>query len=138
MTSSTYDKSKLPTDGDLAKALGEAYSLWTELIQRIQGLEPSIREEWTYSGKKYGWSLRLAHKKRPIVRMKAQEGYLSAGVLFGMKAYDVALVSDLPPQTIIALQNAVSFPEGHGIVMDVRNLGDVAAVVLLATIKLAH
>ena len=138
MTEGIYDKSKQPTDSDVADVLGEAYPLWTELLVGIRNLVSGSVEEWTYSGKKYGWSLRIAYKKRPIIRIKPQAGFVSAGVLYGSVAYDAALAADLPSETLAALREAVAYPEGRGIRIEVRAPEDISLVVKLATIKLAH
>jgi hypothetical protein len=138
MTDPIYDRSKQPDDRDVAATLREAHPLWPELIRKIKGLEPQIIEEWTFSGKKYGWSLRLGHKKRPIIRMKPNDGFISAGILFGAQAYEAALAADLPAETLQALRDATPYPEGRGIRLEVRKQDDISLILELARIKLAN
>ncbi len=50
------DKSHIPTDDDLRGALGDKYSLWMEIRDRVYEKYPEGFEEWNFPGKKYGWS----------------------------------------------------------------------------------
>ena len=59
-----YEKTKKPTDDELAEALGPAISLWHELRRLIAQQFAPLTEEWVFSGKSYGWSLRLKQKKK--------------------------------------------------------------------------
>ncbi|MDR3688680.1 MAG: DUF3788 family protein [Fimbriimonas sp.] len=138
MTSPIYDKSKQPNENDVAEVLGAAYPLWTSLLRSIYDLTSDITQEWTFSGKKYGWSLRLSYKKRAIIRMKPQMGYVSANIIFGEKAYRAALEADLPPDTITKLREAVPYSEGRGVGVEIRKDDEIPLMVQLARIKLDH
>ena len=53
------DKSHIPTDDDLRGALGDKYSLWMEIRDRVYEKYPEGFEEWNFPGKEYGWSFRI-------------------------------------------------------------------------------
>ena len=53
------DKSKKPSDSDLVLTLKDQYKLWNELKSFVLRQYPSAVEEWDYSGKNYGWGVRI-------------------------------------------------------------------------------
>ena len=54
------DKSREPGNGELDEALGQSRGLWNELKDHIAMQYKPLTEEWVFSGKNYGWSLRLS------------------------------------------------------------------------------
>ena len=53
------DKSHVPAEAELKKALGDKYSLWAEIRAQVLEKYPEGKEEWNFPGKKYGWSFRI-------------------------------------------------------------------------------
>jgi hypothetical protein len=132
------DKQKMPEAEELAKVLGQAHTLWNELKERISTEHAPIIEEWTYSGKNYGWSLRLKQKKRAVVYLTPCEGYFRIGLAFGKKAVQAAQQSDLPAPVLKLIDEAPKYPEGRGVRMEVRSEEDIRIVEKLAAIKMAN
>ena len=56
------DKAVEPIAGELAKVLGPSEDLWYDLISRMEASYGPLSEAWSFSGAKYGWSLRLKQK----------------------------------------------------------------------------
>lgn len=122
------DKSAEPTNKDLKSALGEDYALWNEIRDRVIQLVPDGVEEWNFPGKKYGWSFRIKDKRRAIVYLLPREGEFMVAFVFGQKAYDAIMQSDIAEQIKSDLTSARVYAEGRGIrisVADRSKLGDI-------------
>jgi hypothetical protein len=122
------DKSAEPTNKDLKSTLGEDYALWNEIRDRVIQLVPDGVEEWNFPGKKYGWSFRIKDKRRAIVYLLPREGEFMAAFVFGQKAYDAIMQSDIAEQIKSDLTSARVYAEGRGIrisVADRSKLGDI-------------
>jgi hypothetical protein len=132
------DKTKKPTAAELAKVLGPTSALWDELKRRIAAQHAPLAEEWVFSGKNYGWALRLKQKKRAVVYLKPCEGFFRASFAFGEKAALAAQQSDLPAATIELIDHAPRFAEGRGVRLEVRSAKDVGVVEKLAAVKMAN
>jgi hypothetical protein len=132
------EKSSKPGEDELAKVLGRASGLWIELKKLIAQQHDPVAEEWVYSGKNYGWSLRLKQKKRAVMYMTPGERFFRVAYAFGEKAVQAALQSDLPASVMDLINNAPKYPEGRGIRMEVKGKEDVRIAVKLAEIKMAN
>ena len=53
------DKSDEPLRGELTEVLGQAAQLWDQLISNLRCRFDPLAEDWGFSGKKWGWALRL-------------------------------------------------------------------------------
>jgi hypothetical protein len=133
-----YDKTAEPAENELAAALGPAGKLWHELRLRIASEFAPLTEEWVFSGKNYGWSLRLKQKKRAVLYMKPLEGHFRVSFAFGEKAVKAAHQSGLPASVLKLIDNGPKYPEGWGVRMEVRGEKDVRTAVKLAGIKMAN
>jgi hypothetical protein len=132
------EKSSKPGDDELAKVLGRASALWIELKKLIAQQHDPVAEEWVYSGKNYGWSLRLKQKKRAVMYMTPGERFFRVAYAFGEKAVQAALQSDLPASVLDLINSAPKYPEGRGIRMEVKTKEDVRMALKLAEIKMAN
>ena len=132
------DRSKEPLQGELTAVLGEAAKLWDQLISDIRSRFDPLAEDWGYSGKKWGWALRLKHKKRAVLYLTPSNGFFYAGLSLGQKAVDAAHDSDLPTSVLDIIDNSQKFAEGRGVRLEVRSDLDVRAVGQLAGIKMAN
>jgi hypothetical protein len=131
------DKSRKPTNDDLAAAIGRSVGLWNELKQKI-GLEfEPLSEEWVFSGKSYGWSLRLKHKERAILYLKPCEGHFRVSFALGEKAANAAHDADLPASVLKLIDNAPKYPEGRAVRLEVRSRADIRLALKIAQIKMA-
>lgn len=133
-----FDKAKNPEAGELAEMLGVALTLWNELRQSVAQQFSPLSEEWVFSGKSHGWALRLKQKKRAIMYLKPLAGGFRTSFAFGEKAVTAAHKSDLPESVLKLIDDAVVYPEGRGVRMDIHDREDVRLAIKLAEIKMAN
>jgi len=132
------DKSKKPTDRDLAGALGEMYALWRELKDFVLQQYPSAAEEWNHSGKNYGWGFRLKDKKRAILYLSPGDGCFKASLVFGEKATREALAGHISDEIKKIIESAKVYAEGRGVRVDVTGPEFVADIKKMILIKLKN
>ncbi len=132
------DKSKPPQDDDLATTLGKTFVLWNELKESISAKFAPVNIEWGFSGKAYGWGLRLKRDKRAILYMTPCHGYFLASFALGEKAVRAAHESKLPPAILKIIDDAPKYAEGRGVRFEVRNAKDIRHIEILAEIKMAN
>ena len=132
------DKSREPSRDELAEVLGQAIELWDQLIANVRSRFDPLAEEWGYSGKQWGWAVRLKHRKRAVLYLTPSEGFFLAGLALGQKAVDAAHASDLPSTVLDAIDTSRVFAEGRGVRLEVRSGADVRSVTQLAEIKMAN
>ena len=139
MALSAFDeKSKEPRREELTVVLGEAADLWDQLISNLRSRFDPLAKDWGFSGKKWGWALRLKHKKRVVLYLTPADGFFYAGFALGQKAVDAARDSDLPPSILEIIDSSQKFAEGRGVRLGVRSDVDVRSVMQLADIKMAN
>ncbi len=61
------DKFREPEPGELSEVLGPTAPCWDHVIAEIRSCFDPLTEDWVFSGKKWGWALRLKHKKRAVL-----------------------------------------------------------------------
>jgi hypothetical protein len=137
MISVFTDKEITPGAPALKKALGSTYKLWQELEQFALVAHPKAHTIWNYSAK-YGWSLRINDNKRAILYLLPRDGFFKAALVFGQKATDAVLGSDVADDIKTELKNAKLYAEGRGIRIVVDNEDTAADIKKLVTIKVAH
>jgi len=130
-------KTKVPTETEVAAALGATAALWKQLLEWMAEQGAGVRE-WSSSGIKHGWSLRLKEKKRNIVYLSPCKGCFRAAFALGEKAVAAARKSDLPKSTLKILDEVPRYAEGTGVRLMVRAEKDLAAIKKLALIKMAN
>jgi hypothetical protein len=132
------DKSTAPRDGDVAEALGRTSKLWDELISHLSSQYDPLTADWGFSGKQWGWAMRLKHKKRTILYLTPCKRHFLVGFALGEKAVRAAHEGGLPAAALGCIDSAPKYAEGRGVRMAVRNKKDLSAVQKLATIKMAN
>jgi hypothetical protein len=132
------DESKTPTKAELATTLGNTKNLRDELKNVIAERFNPVAEEWAWSGKSYGWSLRLKQKKRAILYMKPCKGYFRASFALGEKAIIAAQTSDLPNSALDLINTAPKFPEGRAGRLEIKSKKDINIAIKIAEIKMAN
>jgi hypothetical protein len=130
------DKSQPPDDDTLAETLGPSARLWLDLKRRIEQDWPPVVEEWAHAGAKFGWSLRLRHKKRIVVYLIPGSGSFLVGVVLGDRAVAAAREAGLPPNALAVLDEAKRYAEGTGLRLEVRKAADLKAVHTLVQAKM--
>lgn len=131
-------KEIIPTDKDLQPVLGDLYPLWMTIRDFVFEKYPTAIEEWNYPGKKYGWSFRIKDKRRAIIYLLPRDGYFKVAFVFGQKATDHIMESDINSNIKKELQEARVYAEGRGISIDVRDEGILGDVRRLVDAKIMH
>jgi hypothetical protein len=131
------DQSGAPGRDALEATLGSAYRWWEALEVRLAIDHDPLVADWTYSGRRHGWALRLKHRDRPIVYLTPLAGRLRANLAIPERAMTAALEADLPGAVLGIVASAPAYAEGRAVRFEVASEEDVAAVLCLARIRMA-
>ena len=137
MKSVFTDKTITPTDTELQEALGHTYSIWQDIEQYTLGLNTGFTTEWKHSGEKFGWGYRINDKKRVIIYLLPRQGFFKVALVFGQKATDTILQSEVNQQIKEELANAKAYAEGRGIRIEVNNRSLLEDIKQLIQIKIS-
>lgn len=136
MALSIFDeKANQPSDDVLSKTLGEIYPVWNDLKNYALSKNNDYYEEWSFTGKNYGWGFRIREKKRVIVYMTPNKDHFLFSVVFGEKATNEALESEISKDIKGIISSAKVYAEGRGIRMEVKNKMIVSDLKKLIDIK---
>jgi hypothetical protein len=138
LSSAFMDKEMPPTPEDLAAALGASQPLWQEITDLVFLKYPAGKESWYFPGKKYGWSFRIKDKRRALIYLTPLQGYFRVAMVFGQKATDAILNSDVSPLIKKTLKEAQPYVEGRGIYFDIHDNTLVPDLDKLITFKLKY
>jgi hypothetical protein len=139
LTSNPFrDKTKPPQDQDLSAMLGNTFSLWNQLKQRISMRFAPATAEWGFTSPKTGWGLRLKRNERTVLSMIPSQDHFIASFALGEKAVQAAHTSDLSDSVLTVIDNAPKYAEGRGVKLHVRSLQDVDNAEKLAVIKMKN
>ncbi len=132
MKSCFADKNIEPDTKALQGALGNTFSLWNEISDYVFGLYPAGIAKWYYSGDKYCWNFRINDKKRAIIYLLPRENFFKIAFVFGNKATDFIMNSEICESIKQELQNAKPYAEGRGIRINIEGpdlLGDIKQLI---------
>jgi hypothetical protein len=132
------DTNREPSDREVAKVLLRAAGLWDELKGGIASRFDKLAEAWTYSGKQWGWALRLTHKWHPLLYMTPSKGHFFVGFALGEKAVGAAHQADLPLALLEIIDASPRYAEGRAVRFEVRTFEEVGWALGLAKIKMAN
>ena len=132
------DKSHMPSDADLKEALGGQYELWMEIRKMVYQKYCTGIEEWNFPGKKHGWSFRIKDKKRAIIYLLPRQDEFLVAFVFGNKAYEAILRSQVSDQIKTGLIDARVYAEGRGIRIPVPDRSALEDIYRLIDFKLNH
>ena len=79
--------------------------------------------------------MRIKIKKRNIIYLVPHEGYFNVAFVFGQKAYEAILASNLPDKIKESLRQARVYMEGRGIRLDVRADDQLEDIIKLISYK---
>jgi hypothetical protein len=127
-----------PTDKDLAEKLDTTYDLWKRIHDLVLSKYPNGLGEWNCPGKKSGWSFRIKDKKRAIIYLLPRNGYFKVAFVFGQKATDSVLESEISSAIKKELMQATKYAEGRGIRIDIKNDSILPDIEQLIDIKLKN
>ena len=132
------NKAVIPNDKDLSLVLGETYCFWKEIMDFVTMKDPKAAMEWSFPGRKYGWSFRLKDKKRVIIYLLPRDGFFIVAFVFGQKAVDAILTTGISDQIKTDLVAARVYAEGRGIRIDVKGINVIDDIKQLIEIKLSN
>jgi hypothetical protein len=115
------DKNQEPDINGLNIALGDTFKLWQLIRDDALMKYPNAIDEWNYSGEKYGWSFRIKDKKRAILYLLPRDKYFKVAFVFGQKATDRIMNSQIADTIKLELENARVYAEGRGIRIEIRD-----------------
>jgi hypothetical protein len=130
-------KTTQPTTEEVIAVVGPTAAVWKELINWFAE-QKVVDQEWKSSGKKYGWSLRLKHKKRNIVYLSPCNGCFRVAFVFGDRAISAARQIDLSKETLELLDKAPRYPEGTALRLIVKTTEDLIEIRKLAILKMEN
>jgi hypothetical protein len=128
----------VPKNEDLVVNLGSTYSLWRQIREFVYQKYPNGVEDWNFPGKNYGWSFRIKDKKRAIIYFLPRNNYFKVAFVFGQKALDLILETNISESIKTDLLNAKKYAEGRGVSIDVKNETNIPDIQKLIEIKLAN
>lgn len=132
------EKAIKPIETELKKKLGSTFSLWITLTKHLNEILTNPTEEWNFPGKKYGWSFRMKSMKRNIIYFLPGAGFFKVAFVFGAKAYEKVLESDVKESIKKELSEARAYAEGRGIRIDVHEENDLSDIKTLVQVKLEN
>lgn len=132
------DKSIKPTDTDLIENLGTSYPIWKQLEKFVLEQYPNGCKEWNYPGKKYGYSYRIKDKRRAILYFLPRKKYFKVAFVFGQKATDHIMDSDISLKIKEELSQARKYAEGRGIGITIKDETHLPDIKKLVIIKLSY
>lgn len=115
------DKQQQPTEKLLENALGKAYPLWKQIVDFTHASCAAAKDEWKLSSEKLGWSFRINDVKKVIVYLMPFENAFQLSMVFGERAVNNILASDIDESLKKELQQAKAYAEGRGIRIRVNN-----------------
>lgn len=138
-TSYFEDKTKEPQDSELEVVLGSTYPLFENIFKYLIETHKDIRPEWKHYGKNTGWLLKIFKGKRNILFMVPYEKKFTVTLIFGDKAAQQVMESEVSDEIKTELQNAQKYMEGRGIVISTTEENEnIADIIKLIEIKLAN
>lgn len=136
-TSIFGDKNTIPVDNDLIEALGEGHGFWKDIRDYVYLRYPNAIDEWKHSGIKYGWSFRIKDRKRVIVYLSPRDKFFKVVMVFGQKAMDRIMNTDISDEIKEMLSSAIVYAEGRCIRIDVVDNNYIGDIKKLIDIKLS-
>jgi len=115
------DKNSIPNQNDLMESLEKSFHLWQLIVDTVHAKYPDSSDEWNYPGVKYGWSFRMKDKKRTILYLLPRDHYFKVAFVFGQKATDAIMNSNIAETIKTELIAARVYAEGRGIRIDIKN-----------------
>jgi hypothetical protein len=124
-----------PSDAAIAAELGSSKSLWDDLRHQMRHDFAPLTEDWVFSGQKHGWALRLKHRTRALLYLKPLKQHFRVSLALGTRAVQAAHDQNLPAHVLRLIDDAVQYPEGKAVRIEIRDAKDVQIAIRLAAIK---
>lgn len=139
MSVSIYDDKLVePDEKMLSYDLANSIDFLNTIRQFIEIEYGDLKAEWKYYNKNSGWILKLFTRNQNILFVIPCNKYFRIASIFGDKATDKILNSELPEIIKNKLSEAKKYAEGRTIQIEVRNESDMNNILKLIQIKLAN
>jgi hypothetical protein len=132
------DKSSPPTAEMVKDAIGIKYEDWKAIIAFVMNNHKGCEEIWNFAGKAFGWSLRIKDAKRVIIYLTPGNNRFLLSMVYGKKATEEALKSNIPEKIKSTIENAKVYAEGRGFRIEVNTDTNLADLIKLVEIKLKN
>jgi len=136
MQSIFMDKGKMPVEAELKSALSKTYPYWKTIEEFTLKAEPAAKGNWHFSGVKFGWSYRISDNKRVVIYLLPRDKFFKCAFVFGGKAYDAVIESDVSAEIKNELKAAKPYAEGRGIRLEVKSKAIIDDLMVLVKIKI--
>ncbi len=129
------EKEEIPCDERLGEVLKDNKLVWYKILEHMENNYRDIVYEWKFYSKQSGWTFVIKSKKRTILYLIPQDGFLKANFVFGEKAVAEAEKVDIPQNIIDTIREAKCYAEGCSFMLDVRTDKDLKHIESLVKIK---
>lgn len=131
------DRATVPDAPAVDAAIGSAAPRWRSLRAALATAYPPLTEEWSFGGRRYGWSLRLRQRDRPVVYLTPLAGRFRASLALPERTMEAALAASLPADIRTIVAAAPSYPEGRAIRVEVTSDEEAEGILTLARIRMS-
>ena len=114
-------KDEVPDDDRVKEILQSNYSNLEAIRSYIAETIGETIEEWKFYGVKYGWNLKKFYKKRNLFFIGIYDGYFKISFVFGERAFNAIMESDISADLKTELSRARKYAEGRGLSIDVHD-----------------
>ena len=120
-----------PSESELKKVLGDAYSAFQGLVRRAG---PGAAE-WRRYTKNSPWVLKVTERKRSVFYARLDGEHLNVTVLLGSRAVEAALAGQVSKRLQESIRKAKPYPEGRPVSVVIKKASDLGRVEELIAAK---
>jgi hypothetical protein len=128
---------RTPKDAELQSVLGAAWSVWKSLLDELGERFDPLERVWRPSKSEFGRMCLLRHGRRTLLYLTPGAESVTAAIVLGERAVELALASRLPAAIKRRIGEARPYAEGRGIRFAVASARDVRTVLELVAFKTA-
>lgn len=136
MQSIFLDKNHQPTQIDLQNGIEVTFPVWKMIEAYLNEVYPKVESKWHFTSAKMGWSFRMSDSKRVLVYLLPRDKHFKVAMVFGQKATDLVLESEVSESIKTELKAAKIYAEGRGIRIDIQDDAQLEDLKKLIQIKL--
>jgi len=120
METDMSDNDTPPSDADVRKLVGDAYSHFTALVERIEETQGKLSLDWKFY-KPTGWFMNGVLKRKRVFLFIPRENGFIFRMVFNDRAVEMIRQADLPAFIARDLDAAKQYPEGRPFDLDQDN-----------------
>lgn len=128
------DKNSMPSENDIASAMGTCYPLWQQLVTYIAETY-QMEAPLSYGGKNYGWNLWFRKSGKALVSLYPQMEHFIAQVVLGKAQVEQAMSLPLGEKVGRLLRETPQLHDGKWLFIPVDSAQDVRDVQQLLLLK---